>query len=63
MEFNTNQRAVNDLRIDLALVKIDLSEVFVHDDNSRQKKEKVYARIRHIDRLLDHMGLVHSQQR
>ena len=56
------QKQVDRLRIDLAQVIMDLTQVHTHDLNSHQAKEKAFEGLRNIRQALDLLGIVHSNQ-
>lgn len=55
------QKKINDLRMELSMTMINLSEVVVHDSESRRKKSHAIEGIRTIGKHLDDLGLRHSK--
>lgn len=55
-----DQKAVDEVRIELAQVGVDLAEIKVHDLNSRKLKDRMHAALRDIRARMDKLGLMHA---
>ena len=58
-----DQQAVDDLRITLCQVTIDMTEVFTHDANSENKKTGVLMQLAEMRAIMDRVGIVHTMAR
>ena len=57
---DTNQKQIDQLRIDLAQATMDLTGINTTDFNSRLSKQKSIESLRKVKTTLDQLGLVHS---
>jgi hypothetical protein len=56
----TDQKLVNQLRIDLAQASVYMAEVQTHDFESHQVKEKAIQSLRTVRDTMDQLGIKHS---
>lgn len=55
-----DRKTVDELRIMLAQITVDMTEVFTHDANSQKKKTAVLVELAGMRKTMDALGLTHS---